>query len=289
MSDFIPGLTSPFYQSQWVWLTLMILLLGVAYLLHRLKIKNLMAENKILHEKISSMMAPPAANAMNCHDFAYLFAHDLKAPLRGINQLATWILEDSRGGLSPESHEHLELILDQVEKTYTLVESILKFSHTGKVEEIEEMIDLNRLVADLIKTLNLFTQIEIIVENELPVMMISPLSIERVFQNLIGNAINYLDHEAGIIRIGCSQKPEYWQFHVADNGPGIPEGQREKIFQLFHRVSNDPRVQNAGVGLAVAKKIVELQGGIIWVESKVGAGSSFFFTLPKKNKRSYSG
>ena len=102
-----------------------------------------------------------------------------------------------------------------------------------------------------------------------------------MFQNLLSNAVKYMDKPKGLITIGCVQENGFWKFSVADNGPGIEEKHFEKIFQIFQTLSPRDEVESTGVGLSVVKKIVELYGGKIWVESKPGEGSTFFFTLPK--------
>jgi signal transduction histidine kinase len=104
----------------------------------------------------------------------------------------------------------------------------------------------------------------------------------EVFQNLLSNAIKHIDKPDGIIKIGCVEKNGYWQFHVADNGKGIEEKYFEKIFQIFQTLSPPNEQENTGLGLTIVKKIITNHKGKIWVESKVGQGSTFFFTLPKE-------
>jgi signal transduction histidine kinase len=105
--------------------------------------------------------------------------------------------------------------------------------------------------------------------------------LQQVLQNLLSNAVKYMDKPEGRIRVGCSAMDDKWRLYVADNGPGIEERHFEKIFQLFQTLAPRDRVESTGVGLAVVKKIIEMYGGEIWVESKVGEGSTFFFTLPR--------
>jgi signal transduction histidine kinase len=126
--------------------------------------------------------------------------------------------------------------------------------------------------------------ITITLENELPTIQCEPTRITQVFQNLISNAVKYMDKSQGQIKVGCVEDNGFWKFSIADNGPGIEEKHFEKIFQLFQTLAPRDNVESTGVGLTVAKKIVELYGGRIWVESKVGEGSTFFFTLPKQER-----
>ena len=116
----------------------------------------------------------------------------------------------------------------------------------------------------------------------MPVIECEETRIMQVFQNLLSNAIKYMDKKQGQIKVGCTGEDGLWRFSVCDNGPGIEEKHFEKIFQMFQTLSSRDEYESTGVGLTVVKKIVELYGGGIWVESKVGEGSTFFFTFPKQ-------
>ena len=124
--------------------------------------------------------------------------------------------------------------------------------------------------------------IEITIENELPVIECERTRIMQVFQNLLSNAVKYMDKPQGRVRIVCVEEDGFWKFGVADNGPGIEEKHFERIFKIFQTLSPRDEFESTGVGLTVIKKIVELYDGRIWVESEPGKGSTFFFTLPKK-------
>jgi signal transduction histidine kinase len=116
----------------------------------------------------------------------------------------------------------------------------------------------------------------------MPVIECPETHIMQLFQNLLSNAIKYMDKPKGQIKIGCVEEDGFWKFSIADNGPGIEEKHFEKIFNMFQVLSVSEDIEGTGVGLTVAKKIVELYGGNIWLESKIGKGSTFFFTLPKQ-------
>jgi signal transduction histidine kinase len=119
------------------------------------------------------------------------------------------------------------------------------------------------------------------VETELPTVMAELVRMEQVFQNLVGNAIKYNDKPEGSVRIGHRDNGDEWEFYIADNGPGIEEKHFAKVFQIFQTLRPRDEVESTGVGLAIVKRIIELYGGKIWVESVVGEGSTFIFTLPK--------
>jgi len=119
----------------------------------------------------------------------------------------------------------------------------------------------------------------------LPTVECEQTRITQVFQNLLSNAIKYMDKPQGQIKIGCIEENGFWKFSIADNGPGIEEKYYEKIFQMFQTLLSRDEFESTGVGLTVVKKIVEMYGGKIWVESKVGEGSTFYFTLSKQEVR----
>lgn len=215
-------------------------------------------------------------------EFAYVASHDLKAPLRGIKTLAEWIATDYAAKLDEEGKKQMDLLLKRVERMHNLIEGILQYSRVGRVKENRAVMNLNKLVAEVIDTLAPPANISVTVENELPTIECDPTRITQVFQNLISNAVKYMDKPQGQIRIGCVEENGFWKFSVADNGPGIEEKYFEKIFQIFQTLAPQDGIESTGIGLTVAKKIVELYGGKIWVGSKVGEGSTFFFTLPKQ-------
>lgn len=218
-------------------------------------------------------------------DFAYIVSHDLKAPLRGIKTLAGWMLSDYADKLDEEGREQLKLLSSRVDRMQGLIEGILQYSRIGRMEEEERLeVDLNKLMADIIDMLAPPENITITVENELPVIECEQTRITQVFQNLISNAIKYVDKPEGLIKVGCIEESGYWKFNISDNGPGIEKKYFDKIFQIFQTLSPRDEYESTGIGLTVIKKIIEMYGGRIWVESKIGEGSTFYLTLPIKEK-----
>jgi len=215
-------------------------------------------------------------------DFAYIVSHDLKAPLRGIMTLADWISTDYGDKLDEQGKEQIDLLLSRVDRMLNLIDGILQYSRVGRIKEQMSQVNLNEIVPDIIDMIASSESITVIVENELPVIECEKTRITQVFQNLLSNAVKYMDKPQGQIRIDCVEENGFWKFSVADNGPGIEERHFEKIFQIFQTLSPRDEVESTGVGLTVVKKIVEMYSGRTWVESKIGEGSTFFFTLPKQ-------
>ena len=215
-------------------------------------------------------------------DFVSIVSHDLKAPLRGIKTLANWILSDYSEKLDEQAKEHINLLLERVERMYNLIEGALQYSRAGQAEEKQSQVDLNNFVPEIINMVTPPENITVTIENELPVIECEEIHIMQLLQNLLSNAIKYMDKPQGWIKVGCVEQDGFWKFSVTDNGPGIEEKHFERIFKIFQALPTSPDFEGTGVGLTVAKKIVELYKGRIWVESKVGEGSTFFFTLPKQ-------
>ena len=215
-------------------------------------------------------------------DFASIVSHDLKAPLRGIKSLATWILDDCSDKLGEQANEQMNLLLGRVERMYNLIEGVLQYSRAGRTEEQTVQVNLDDFIPEAIDMLVPPENISITIEDTMPVIECAETHVMQLFQNLLSNAIKYMDKPKGQIKVGCVEQDGFWKFSIADNGPGIEEKHFEKIFKMFQALSVSEEFEGTGVGLTVAKKIVELYGGDIWVESKTGKGSTFYFTLPKQ-------
>jgi len=214
-------------------------------------------------------------------NFAYIVSHDLKAPLRGIKTLADWLLADYGDKLDEQGKEQLNLLVSRVERMHNLIEGVLQYSRVGRVREEHVPMDLNELVLEVVDMLAPPENIKITVDGTLPTVVAEKTRITQVFQNLLSNAVKYMDKPAGRIEVRCADQGDFWQFSITDNGPGIDSKYFDKIFQIFQTLSPRDQFESTGVGLSVVKKIVEMYGGRIWVESEVGKGTTFFFTLPK--------
>jgi signal transduction histidine kinase len=163
----------------------------------------------------------------------------------------------------------------------SLIDGVLQYSRVGRVKEEIIQIDLNELVPNIIDTLAPPENISITIENELPTIVCEKTRIIQVFQNLLSNAIKFMDKPQGQIKISCIEENGFWRFSIADNGPGIEEKHFEKIFRMFETLSPRNGFESTGVGLTLVKRIVEMYGGEIWLQSEPGSGSTFLFTLPK--------
>ena len=213
-------------------------------------------------------------------EFAYIVSHDLRAPLRGIATLVTWLRDDYIELFDEMGIEMLDLLRLRVKRLEALIEGILEFSRVGQQETATEPVDLGELLAVTVDTLAPPEHITIDIQAGMPTIIGERIRFTQLFQNLIDNAIKYMDKPEGKIEISCKPVDDLWQICVADNGPGINQRYHEKIFQIFQTLETDEQVQSTGVGLSLVKKIIALYGGEIWVESEPGDGTRFFFTLP---------
>jgi signal transduction histidine kinase len=205
----------------------------------------------------------------------------LKAPLRGIKTLVEWITTDYADKLDDNGKEQMNLLKKRANRMHNLIDGILQYSRIGRIEEEKIMVNLNELVMEVIDMLAPPENISITVENDLPTIECGHTRIMQVFQNLLSNAVKYMDKPQGQIKVGCVQENGFWKFYVADNGPGIEEKHFEKIFQLFQTLKPRDESESTGIGLTIVKKIIEMYGGKTWIQSKMGEGSTFFFTLPR--------
>lgn len=215
-------------------------------------------------------------------EFAYITAHDLKTPLRGIGTLADWLTLDYADKFDEEGKKHVETLASKAKYMSTLIDDILLYSKLIRKKPEKREIDLNTLLTEIIADINPPENIQITIENTLPMLMCEKTHVVQIFQNLLDNAVKYIDKPQGDIRVSYNEQDEFLQFSIADNGPGIEQKHFERIFKMFQMLSSREGTESNGIGLPIVKKIAEMNGGRAWVESEVGNGSTFFFTLPRE-------
>jgi signal transduction histidine kinase len=214
------------------------------------------------------------------NDYAHIVSHDLKSPLRSIEALMSWLIEEHRYTLDKEGKAYCELIVFHIEKMDALISGILEYSSIGKEIRVERELNLEVLVKETIELLNVPDHIHIKI-HQLPIIKVDRFKWQQIFQNLIVNAINSIDKQEGFIDIISRDLDTKIQFEIKDNGKGIDPAYFEKIFQIFQKLENDSK--STGIGLSIVKKIINSYQGEIWLDSELGKGSSFYFTLPKTN------
>ncbi len=213
--------------------------------------------------------------------FVYIVSHDLKAPLRGIANLSEWIEEDLDGSLSIANQQQMTLLRSRVYKMEATINELLNYARIGKAVETIESVSIAELLADVIDSIAPPPTFTIELPPELPILSTRRLPLFQVFANLIGNGIKHHHSEAGSIQISIEERSDCYEFSVSDDGPGIAPEHHEQIFTIFQAVNPQNRSDSTGVGLAIVKKMIEGQGGRIWLDKDVKQGARFCFTWIK--------
>jgi PAS domain S-box-containing protein len=215
--------------------------------------------------------------------FAYAASHDLRAPLRGIANLAQWIEEDlaATDQLRTDTREMLELMRIRMHRMEGLIEGLLQYSRAGRGHQDPVTVDVATLITDVVDLLSPPGHIAIEIDPELPTIQTERLLLQQVFMNLIGNAVKHADQANARIAISSKRVGPFYEFSVSDNGPGIAQEYHDRIWGIFQTLESRDRVEGAGIGLALVKKIVENQRGRAWVESAPGSGATFRFLWRK--------
>lgn len=216
--------------------------------------------------------------------FANIAAHDLKSPLANVSGLTDFFIENYGSTINGEGHEILNLIKSSSNKLREMIDGLLEYSKTDTIVT-ENITEVNiQVLKDEISNLFVFkNNCSITFQSNVDSLKTNKTAIEQIFINLIANAIKYNDKEIATIKIEVQEEDDFYKISVEDNGPGILKENHEKIFQIFEVVSNQDRFgkKGNGIGLATVKKIVEDLGGSIYVESEIGKGSKFIFTVAR--------
>ena len=212
-------------------------------------------------------------------EYAHIVSHDLKSPLRSIYALVSWLKEDNQGKLDEVSLQNFSLIESTLEKMEQLISDILNYSSATSDALEKEDVDLNNIVADLQQILYFPDHITLKILKKLPIVQGDRVKFQQLFQNLISNAVKFINKEKGLIEIDVIEQKTTYLFSIKDNGMGIDKKYHDKIFKIFHSLNKSK--DSTGIGLSIVKKIVNLYKGKIWLESIPGEGTTFYFTISK--------
>lgn len=244
--------------------------------------RKVLSEMQELNRQLSTKSAELEAVVKDLKVFAQTASHDLQAPLRQISQFLDLLRRRSQGEISAEGMEFLDCAADSARHLAKVVRNVLAYSRIGAAELTAGPVDL-RLTFDTALEGFRF-QVEeagaVVTCDSLPVVNADAGQISQLFQNLLANALLYRSDAPVTIHVGARRAGEMWEISVRDNGVGIDPAQHERIFEMLKRGGADPKHQGTGVGLAICKRVVERHKGRIWVESVLGVGTTFFFTLP---------
>ena len=215
--------------------------------------------------------------------FAYVASHDLYAPLRRVISYSELLQHKTKDRLDEKSAEYVALIVRSAQGMQTLISDLLTYSRVATHDQPREMADCSTVLSDVLTNLEVVIQETgaTVTHDELPILPAYRSQLVQLLQNLIANAVNYRSEEPPRIHIAAQRGEGAWRFSVRDNGIGIDPQYHDQIFIMFKRLHGSER-SGTGIGLATCRKIVERHGGRIWVESLIGQGSTFHFTIADK-------
>lgn len=246
-----------------------------------LEIKDM---NVLLETKVIERTEELRKTNNELEQFAYVASHDLREPLRTISNFASLFQSQYEGKLDQRANEYLNFILGSTRRMEALIRDLLDYSRIGRTDLDKASVDCNETVTEVLNDLsNIITESGAEIHSEkLPTIKGYPSEIKSLFQNLISNAIKFQKKDAHpIIHIAAKKHNKEWLFSVKDNGIGIEEKYYKKLFVLFQRLHSKEAYPGTGIGLVQCKKIVELHGGKIWIDSTPDEGTTFYFTIPQ--------
>jgi PAS domain S-box-containing protein len=217
-------------------------------------------------------------------DYTYAVSHDLKSPLRTIGSFSNFLLEDYSEQLDDQGKEYLSRMQSATQRMTELIDDLLKISRIGRMDTNIELFDVNEIINEIIADNKSLIENNNgkIIAGELPSINSQKIWVKQLLTNLVNNGLKFNESSNPTVWIECEEKEDHYLFSVGDNGIGIEKKHHEKIFKIFQRLHTIEEYPGTGAGLHICKKIVESLGGEISIESKVGKGTTFFFTIPKK-------
>lgn len=234
-------------------------------------------ERRKAEERNSQLLIDLEKSNQDLQDYAHIVSHDLKSPLRSISALVSWLKDDYNGVIDENGIQNFAHIETKIEKMDHLIDGILKYSSIDQKNMPDSEVDLNEIINDITDIIFIPSHIKVTVVKKLPTIKADSAKIQQLFQNLISNAVNYMDKEEGLVQINYEENATHYIFSVKDNGVGIEPMYHEKIFKIFNSLED-----STGIGLSIVKKVVELYKGEIWLESEVKKGTTFFFSIKKQ-------
>lgn len=239
---------------------------------------DLLRAQQSLEESIAEL----ARSNADLQQFAYVASHDLQEPLRMIASYTQLLAKRYKGKLDADADDFIGYAVDGANRMQRLINDLLTYSRVTTQGNVFERVDCNQILEGALGNLRLAIEESgaVVTHDALPVVTADGKQLGQLFQNLIGNAIKFRGEEPPRVHVSAELRSNEWRFSVLDNGIGLDPQYAERIFVIFQRLHNREEYPGTGIGLALCKKIVERHGGRIWVESPVGRGAIFYFTLP---------
>jgi len=215
--------------------------------------------------------------------FAYAASHDLRAPLRGVTNLASWIEEDLGASTPTNVRAHLGMLKGRARRMDKLINGLLELARVGRTRQKAGRVDVTELLHETIDLLSAPEASRILIIGAMPMMVAERFAMQQVFLNLIGNAIQHAGRKDVVVRITAAERPDEVEFAIADNGVGIAAEHHERVWQIFQTLDARDVVESTGIGLTIVKKQVEANGGRAWIDATTTTGATLRFTWPKKH------
>lgn len=240
------------------------------------------AERKRAEQELLRHMQQLEKTNQELDEFAYIASHDLRSPLQGVKNLASWVRDDNEGKLPEESVRHIDLMQQRIKRMESLLDDLLQYSRIGRTNQELQEVDVGEVLSSIIESLPHPDSMQIEIGPGMPVFRTMKVPLDLTLRNLIQNAIKHHGREDGHIRITSHEAGNYYEFEVKDDGPGIPTEFHERIFKMFETLRPRDAVEGSGMGLAIVIKTVEAIDGKVELESTVGQGSTFRIRWPKE-------
>lgn len=241
-------------------------------------------EQKNLEEQKEELVKELEASNKGLQEYAYIVSHDLKSPLQSISALASWLREDYSDKLDENGVFQLKAMQEKVETMDRLIDGILKYSTTKSDSLDNKEVDVNAVIQDIKHIIFIPDHVELKTLKTLPIIFADKTKIHQLFQNIISNAVVHIENEKGLVVVDCKETPTHWEFSIKDNGVGIPKKYHDRIFKIFQSVGDNDSKKSTGIGLSIVKNIIDRYKGKIWLDSEIGKGTTFYFTIKKDLK-----
>ncbi|RPD51538.1 hypothetical protein DRJ53_02335 [Paracnuella aquatica] len=298
-------ITPPFWQTWWFRLLAVLALVAITVAIFRMRVERIHQQKEELARQVAERTkrlasvteqeraARKEADKANkqlarknveLEQFAYVASHDMQEPLRTISSFVELLRRQYGGRLDDKADKYLAFMSQASDRMKVLINDLLEYSRLGRKGELS-LVNCNELTQAVLADLQLAIKdaganVQV---GALPTVEAFPTELKQVFQNLIVNALKFRKKtEPPLIEVGCTEREDHWEFFVKDNGIGMDAKHYERIFVIFQRLHTRSEFEGSGIGLSHCKKIVEMHNGHIWVESVLGSGSTFYFTLQRR-------
>ncbi|MDW3204308.1 MAG: ATP-binding protein [Alphaproteobacteria bacterium] len=239
-------------------------------------------ERKAVQKQLAEMTQELQRSNEDLESFAYTASHDLRAPLRGIGNLIGWLREDLGENVDEDADEKFRLMTDRVQRMERMLEDLLQYSRIGRSEMSTTDFRPEEKIQEAFDLLNEEQRFELEISDDLPELHGTPIAFQQVVANVIGNAVKHHDGETGTIKVSASRLDGFDRITISDDGPGIPEQYRERVFALFQTLKSRDSVEGSGMGLAIVRRVLEVAGGRASIsDTDDGRGAAVHIDWPR--------